>query len=64
MAANDFAVVLGAVATLIVAIGGLAVFQQRKEPSQPKPDEALRRIEDDLDRIGGKIDILLDRIKR
>jgi hypothetical protein len=63
MSANDYAAILGTVAALIVAIGGLAVWREKKEPP-PRPDERAQRIESTLQRLEGKIDILTDRIPR
>jgi hypothetical protein len=63
MSANDYAAILGAVAALIVAIGGLAVWREKKEPP-PRTDERAQRMESILQRLEGKIDILTDRIPR
>lgn len=64
MQPNDYAAILGSVAALIIAIGGLAVWQGRKEGPAEKPDERGKRIEDMVHRVEGKLDILLDRVQR
>jgi len=64
MSPNDYAAVLGSVTAMIVAIGGLAVWREKKEPSQSKPENTGDRLEDHLHRIEGKVDILMDRVKR
>jgi len=64
MNANDYAAILGSVAALIVAIGGLAIWREKKDPTQSGPDDRAQRIESTLQRIEGKIDILTDRIPR
>ena len=65
MSANDYAAILGSVAALIIAIGGLAVWREKKEPTPTaRPDDRAQRIESTLQRIEGKIDILTDRIPR
>lgn len=64
MQPNDYAAILGSVAALIVAIGGMAIWQGKKEGSAHKPDERGKRIEDVVHRIEGKLDILLDRVHR
>ena len=64
---NDYAAILGSVAALIVAIGGLAVWREKKAPTPPGPsktDDRLQRMESSIQRIEGKVDILTDRIPR
>lgn len=65
---NDYAAILGSVAALIVAIGGLAVWREKKAPTPTpgpsKTDDRLQRMESSIQRIEGKVDILTDRIPR
>ena len=44
MGANDYAAILGSVAALIVAIGGLGIIQGRKE-AKAQPTDTMKAIE-------------------
>lgn len=44
MEANDYAAILGSVAALIVAIGGLGIIQGRKE-AKSQPTDVMKAIE-------------------
>jgi hypothetical protein len=61
---NDYGYILLSVSALITAIGGLAVFKARSEPTPRKPDDTLHRIEGNQQRMESKLDIILDRTHR